>query len=70
MSHKAQTVISDTDDIAKFRAEVESYILETGITPTGFGRKFTSDPNFVFRLKKRSRTSKECAGPCPCGDAD
>jgi len=40
------------DDIEKFKLAVERHIVETGSSPTGFGRKFARDPNFVFRLRE------------------
>lgn len=40
------------DDIEKFKAAVERHMLETGITATGFGKRFAHDPNFVFRLRE------------------
>lgn len=40
------------DDIENFKAAVERHLLETGSSPTGFGKKFARDPNFVFRLRE------------------
>ncbi len=39
------------DDIEKFKAAVERHLVETGTSPSGFGKKFAYDPNFVFRLR-------------------
>lgn len=38
-------------EIEKFRAEVETFISERGITPTQFGKTFAADPLFVFQLR-------------------
>lgn len=40
------------DDIETFKAAVERHLIETGSSPTGFGKKFARDPNFVFRLRE------------------
>lgn len=40
------------DDIEKFKAAVERHLVETGTSPSGFGKKFARDPNFVFKLRK------------------
>lgn len=40
------------DDIEKFKAAVERHLVETGTSPSGFGKKFARDPNFVFKLRQ------------------
>lgn len=39
------------DDLQQFRDEVNSYLQVSGLTPTAFGDKAASDPNFVFELR-------------------
>lgn len=38
-------------EIEQFRAEVERFITDRGITPTRFGKDFAGDPLFVFQLR-------------------
>ncbi|MEW2911438.1 hypothetical protein [Leisingera sp. JC11] len=38
--------------MAEFKEEVESFLAETGMKPSGFGRKALNDPGFVFRLRE------------------
>lgn len=37
--------------MTEFKKEVESFLKETGMKPSGFGRKALNDPGFVFRLR-------------------
>jgi hypothetical protein len=39
------------DELQRFRGEIDSYLSKTGLTPTAFGEKAASDPNFVFELR-------------------
>lgn len=39
-------------EIERFRETVETFIARTGINPTAFGRRYASDPRFVFDLRK------------------
>jgi hypothetical protein len=39
------------DDLQIFQKEIDSYLSATGLTPTAFGDKAASDPNFVFELR-------------------
>ncbi len=36
----------------EFTDEIEAYLVESGLTPTVFGRMVLRDPTFVFRLRK------------------
>lgn len=38
-------------EIEIFRAEIERFIEEQGITPTAFGKKYAGDPLFVFQVR-------------------
>ncbi len=39
------------NDLERFKKKVETFIQKEGLTPTGFGSKYTGDPNFVFELR-------------------
>lgn len=38
-------------ELDQFRADIETYLTVTGLTPTAFGSKAAGDPNFVFDLR-------------------
>lgn len=38
-------------EIEKFRAAVEAFLAQHGMTPTRFGKEFAGDPLFVFQLR-------------------
>ncbi|MGB3386777.1 MAG: hypothetical protein WBA88_02220 [Pseudaminobacter sp.] len=35
----------------QFKSAIEDFLLQTGMTPTAFGRRFAGDPLFVFQLR-------------------
>lgn len=35
----------------QFKAQVEDFLSERGMTPTAFGKQFAGDPLFVFQLR-------------------
>lgn len=35
----------------QFRAKVESFLADTGMAPTRFGREALGDPNLVFQIR-------------------
>ena len=43
-----------TDEIQRFREEVERFMAETGMTATMLGKKAMGDPTFVFDLRRGS----------------
>jgi len=40
-------------EIEQFRAEVEQFLTDKGISPTRFGKEFAGDPLFVFQLREK-----------------
>lgn len=40
------------NEIEAFKHTVEKFIAEMDMTPTAFGKKFASDPRFVFQLRE------------------
>lgn len=38
-------------EIDLFRAEIEAFLSERGMSPTTFGKTFAGDPLFVFQLR-------------------
>lgn len=47
------------NEVEAFKDTVEKFISEQEMTPTAFGKKFASDPRFVFQLRegREPRTS-------------
>lgn len=64
-------------EIELFRQAVERFLSVEGITPTEFGKRFASDPKFVFDLRRgrepRTETRQKILlrifGPAPEQDA-
>jgi hypothetical protein len=38
-----------------FLADIESFLIRSGMTPTAFGRDALNDPNFVSDLRTKNR---------------
>lgn len=39
-------------EIEHFRATVERFLADSGLTPTRFGKEYAGDPRFVFQLRE------------------
>jgi hypothetical protein len=47
--------------MAKLLSEIERFCSDTGLSPSGFGRRFMRDPGFVFRLRAGSEVMPSTA---------